>query len=50
MAEWDKSRWYVMSELLDELLAADVVTLNPLRSGRLRRYQAFVRCRRMASL
>jgi hypothetical protein len=29
MAEWDKSRWYVMSELLDELLAADVVTLNP---------------------
>jgi hypothetical protein len=26
MAEWDKSRWYLMSGLLDELLEADVVT------------------------
>jgi hypothetical protein len=26
MGEWDKSRWYVMSGLLDELLEADVAT------------------------
>jgi hypothetical protein len=26
MAEWDKSRWYLMSGLLDELLESDVVT------------------------